>query len=153
MDLQRPFGVTLLSSLAFLASVGLVVLCAKGMFAFFDGGGLPLAEFQIEPVRFVVALAVLIVFFSCFLVLAAIAFVAGRDLWHLRARGRRLATTSAILLLSFGGVLLFVMLTEQGGLQEKIIAGIVCGVSLISLLYLFLPTVKKRFESSTAPTS
>jgi hypothetical protein len=145
MNAERPLGVILLSFFSYLASCALVVLCAKDIFAFATQVGLPLIGFHEEPRRYLAALVAIMVFFSCLLTLAGIEFIAGLDLWPLRARGRRLTVASMILVLVFGGVLLFTTLTEQSGTQEKIIASAMCVISLTSLLYLFLPKVKQRF--------
>jgi hypothetical protein len=119
MNAERPLGVTLLSFFSYLASCALVALCAKGIFALVTQVGLPLIEFHEEPGRYVAALIAIIVFFSCLLMLAGIEFIAGLALWHLRARGRRLTVASMILVLAFGGVLLFATLTEQSDTEEK----------------------------------
>ncbi len=153
MNAERPLGIALLSFFSYLASCGLVVFCGKGIFAFVTQVGLPLIRFHEEPVRYLAALVATIAFFSCLLILAGIEFIAGLDLWRLRARGRRLTVASMILVLAFGSVLLFATLTDHSGTQEKIIAGTMCVLSLVSLLYLFLPKVKRRFESSVAPTA
>ncbi len=150
MNVKRPLGVTLLSFVCYLASCGLLVLCVNGIFAFVTRVGLPLIEFREEPGRYLVALLAIIIFFSCLLVLAGIEFIAGLDLWRLRARGRSLALASMTLLVAFGSVLLLVTLTEQSGTQEKIVAGTMCVLGLVGLLYLRLPKVKGSFVSTVA---
>ena len=150
---KRPLGVMLLSLVAYLTSASLFYFTLKGLFAFVTQVGLQLIQFQEEPGRYIAALFAIMVFFSCLLVLAGIVFVAGHDLWLLRARGRRLTVVTMILVLALGSTLLFAMLTDQSEAKEKMIASAMCVVSSISLLYLFLPRVKRVFARDSVPTS
>jgi hypothetical protein len=143
---QRPIGVTVLSIAAFASSAGLVWLTVKIFQAIHAEVTLPL--WTVEPARLIAVMFCLGMFYASLLALSALSFVAGRDLWNLRPRGRSLTLTTMILLLVLSVFFLIRALAawEAGWEAEKALVLGICCLSVVSSVYLFLPDVRARFQ-------
>ena len=80
-------GVALPSLFCYSALCGHVVFCARGIFAVVTPAILPFVEFQHGLGPYLTALAAIIDFFFCRLVLAGIEFTAELALWRRRPEG------------------------------------------------------------------
>lgn len=147
MEFQgRPLGVVILSGSAFPASFGLVFLVIKAFILI--RANVPMPLFEVEPTRRFSVIVAPGFFYVSLVVLACISFVAGRDLLRLRARGRSLTLTSMSMICVFSGLMAFQSFGYSDSAHDTSAA--VCIFSAGSVLYLFLPSVKRRFQHNPA---
>jgi len=139
---SRPLGVTILSLTAFATSLALVVLLGAFLVSVYRNNEWP--SVTKATGEFVWVCSWLSLFSASFLGLAYISFIAGLDLWKLKNRGRNLASVSMILLLLPG--VLFLLLRETLATWE---GAAICAFSVVSLVYLQLPSIRRRFELSS----
>jgi hypothetical protein len=95
---------------------------------------------------FVVIVLLLVLFLGSFLLFSFISAVAGRDLWKLRNRGRRLATLSMVLWV-LAGILMAILGWNPMDLRLLVGAAGVCVLGSGFLIYLQLPSARSRFIS------
>jgi len=104
---------------------------------------------QANPVQFILAVGLLALALSSLLTLACISCAAGRDLWLLRARGRKLALTTMSLLLPLGGLIRFA--SHPAVFLARCIGDGIISFCIVTVVYLFLPSIRARFRTETAP--
>ena len=136
---SRPLGVTILSLTAFAVAPALVALLGAFLVSIHKTNEWP--SVTKATGKFVWVGSWLALFSAGFLALAYISFVAGLDLWRLKNRGRNLASVSMILLLLPG--IVFLLLRETLATWE---GAAICAFSVVSLVYLQLPSIRRRFE-------
>jgi len=133
--------VTILSLLAFAGSPGLIVLMGKFFFNIYTINEPP--SFAKDPLGTLwLCLFVLLAVVS-FLTLAWISYIAGLDLWRLKNRGRKLAYISMILFFLVG--ILYLLIRET---WWTVLGTGICTLSAIFFVYLQLPSIRQRFNSS-----
>ncbi len=136
---DRPLGVTLLSLIAFAVSPVLVFVLGGFLVSVYKTNEWP--SVTKATGEFVWVCSWLAFFSASFLGLAYISFVAGLDLWKLKNRGRNLASVSMILLLLPG--IVFLLFRETLATWE---GAAICAFSVVSLVYLQRPSIRRRFE-------
>ncbi len=142
----RPAGVTVLSCLTFLSSALLAFSSFAVMYAIILTV-LQSLKNGAEHVNRTVY--VLLSMWAIGLAASAwIAFRATVDLRRMRKRGRKLAIASMILLLLLGAFLAWL---GAGSDWRMVLTGVgICLVSSVSILYLFLPSVRAKFNKDAA---
>jgi MFS family permease len=137
---RRPLGLTLLALLAFAASAFLAIVPISIAISF-------LRDYHENPQDLSGYLGLSIAVL-CLLTLAGISIVAGVDLLRLKRRGRSLAVVSTIFISLLG------MTLTVAGILDRIhdwelfsVSLTLCAVSMSALLYLYLPTVRKKFAA------
>jgi hypothetical protein len=138
---SRPIGVTILSLVAFVASPMCIVLLSLSFYLVFISSTHPL--FPEDLAGWVWLCFWLTLISTGSLTLAWIAFTAGVELWGMKSRGRKLASASMILFFLFGIVNLLIRETWWTVLGVGI-----CSLSAFFFVYLQLPAISQRFNSS-----
>ncbi|MGB8475495.1 MAG: hypothetical protein WCE61_15545 [Candidatus Acidiferrum sp.] len=143
---ERPIGITALSVTAFATSPAFVLFLCLALFSIYTKGEFP--SVSAEPLLFVCLYLLLALFAGCFLALAWLSFVVGRDLWRLKDRGRQFASVSAVFLALPGIIYLSIP-----GIWWKLMGATICAFSLVAYAYLQSPSTKQRFEMARPKTS
>jgi uncharacterized membrane protein YhaH (DUF805 family) len=140
---KRPFGVSILA----VSNVLLAALLLTGgvqMFRaiFRDWRGRP----QIDE-DLIIGFALDIAIF----ILAVVCGVAGVDLWRLRNRGR----SATIFFMSIFGIFGLLMAatdhpSDRGDVWTRTISGVVCALCVAAIVYLLLPRIRRKFETTSA---
>lgn len=141
---RRPLGVTVLSFFALVTSIGLFLIAALAIRSLFAARDLPVVTVRFSSALWEIGL----------LLLSWSALVVGRDLWCLRPRERSLTIAAMILFFLYGVSLSFMAgVFGLGPFRESMtaIARVICSFSSIAALYLFIPSVKRRFRPSAVP--
>jgi hypothetical protein len=84
-------------------------------------------------------------------ILAVVCGVAGVDLWRLRNRGR----TATIFFMCIFGIFGLLMAAtdhppDRDDVWTRTISGVVCVLSIAAIVYLLLPRIRRKFETSSA---
>ena len=139
---RRPLPISVLSIIAFVVCPFLITLAIRLVSNIFSDSEMP----PRWSADFISTAIVLALFCGSFFLLSFVSIVAGRDLWKLRNRGRKLASVSMVLWLLLGAVLVAI------GWQVREVPTLVFGGSLslvaaLFLVYLQLRAVRGKFTS------
>lgn len=136
---KRPLGVSILAGAAFLASAASIFYSIAMPFVILGGRN----DLTVGG-GFYTRGAFALLLTSCFLSLAWISGAAGMDLWALRKRGRSLTIISMCMFSALG----VAMAAVPGGIVSW--AGFaVCALSIWAVVYLFLPSIRGKFEEAS----
>jgi hypothetical protein len=142
----RPVAITLLSLIAFASSPVLILVLAFFFFNIYARNEPP--SFRQNPGGFVFLAVWELILSICFVLMAWLSYVAGRDLWNLKERGRHLALFSMPLFLLIGGIT-----TAAEDAWWKMTGTAICLLSIFFFIYLMLPSVRGRFSTPLGKSS
>jgi len=138
----RPLPVAILSGVAFAVTPAIILLSVGFAVSIFKRNELP--SIAKDGLAFFYFWILFLLETAAYLTLAGISFTAGRELWNLKDRGRRLANVAMVLYGLLG--LVFFVIREKWSL----IAGpCTCAFALLYLIYLQLPATRRKFEVSS----
>jgi hypothetical protein len=143
---KRPAAVTLLSLIAFAFSPILILVLAFFFLNIYARNETP--SFGQNPGGFVFLAVWELILSICFFLLAWLSYLAGRDLWKLRERGRHLALFSMPLFLVIGG-----LATANGNGWWTATGTTICILSVFFFIYLLLPSVRGKFRTPVGKSS
>jgi hypothetical protein len=140
---HRPVGLICFVAVGVLLSLGLAY---AGVTVFFEIGPL-LNHGRYKPDYYPLGHIVLILAGTCLLVAGWIAATTAIDLWRFRKRGRSLAMTAAVIL---GILALLAIFTRPVQYLELGVFVLILMLSVETIVYLRLPTIRSRFESQSS---
>ncbi len=140
---KRPFGVSILA----VSNVLLAALLLTGGVLLFRGIFRDWTRLRQIDEGLIIGFALDIAIF----ILAVVCGVAGVDLWRLRNRG----PSATIFFMCIFGIFGLVMAAPhhppvRDGVWVRRISGVVCVLCVAAIVYLLLPSIRRKFETDSA---
>lgn len=143
---QKPFGVTILSLIAFVASPTLMVLFVFFPFNIYQKKETP--SFRKNTGEFILLAVGALILLIAFLLLSWLSYTAGLELWKLKEPGRQLASFTMPLFLLVGG-----LSTAGGDTLATVVGSPICLLSIFFFVDLQLPSIRRKWEAPAAKPS